>query len=465
MTLCHSSDYNNVIDTGINEGTFMGAVYKTLLVSPGRTLIFSIMGLIALGTLILMLPAAQWIEHDFIDILFMVTSTVSATGLVTIPLHDFTYFGQCIILALMQIGGIGFITLTIFLISLFVEVGLGTQLMTTQLLELESWRHSKRIMAFILALTFFVESIGTAIFYYYPPLGTETSFFYALFHAVSSFCSVGFTLYDEHAICPSAPTFFLLTSGILSLIGELGFLTWHEILKYCGSLGSRRHYHVSLHTKLVITMTSIIMVLTTLCLFTLKDTSIAILPWWQQIPTLFFNALSWRSTGFTTVPMYLLNPATLVLIIIISFIGSSPGSTGSGIKTTTCAILFGAVRAIFYGKTTINLKGREIPFDQILKALAIFTLSILWIACTTMILLYVEPDKSSGALIFESFSAFTNLGLSLGITQTLSLLGKSIVIVSMIIGRIGSLTLVLAFKRKYSRSVEFHYPEERVMLG
>ncbi len=445
----------------------MGTLKKTFIASPGRTLLISILALIAIGTGLLLLPCAQTVAHDFIDILFTAASATCVTGLLTIPIQEFTFFGQCIILALIQIGGLGFITLTVFLISMFVEVGFGTQLMTGQLLELDSWRNSKRIIAFIIGLTFIAELIGTCILYFTAPVAEQLDhqLFCAFFHAVSSFCSAGFTTCSNSVITLETSPTFLLTTALLILIGELGFITWHEIIKFVASLRNKRHFRVSLHTKLVLIMTGIIVISGSFLLWFFESGQTSTLHWFDKISLTLFNTLSWRSAGFTAIPVKLLNPITLVLIVILSFIGSSPGSTGSGIKTTTCAIIFGAIRAVATGSTTVNLKGRQIPTDQVLKSFAIFTLSLLWVMVTIFLLLYIEPDKSVPALIFEAFSAFTNLGLSLGITATLSVLGKIILIMSMIIGRIGSLTLVLAFKRKYGKSIEFHYPEERVMLG
>ncbi len=179
-----------------------------------------------------------------------------------------------------------------------------------------------------------------------------------------------------------------------------------------------------------------------------------------------FYAVSFKSTGFLTAPLLELQLATLFLILFISFIGSAPGSTGSGIKITTLAIFIATIKSAISGKTIVELRGRTIPQDQVYKAIAILTISILFILLATFCLLITEKKWSFFDLLFEATSAFTTLGITTGVTPTLSLIGKILIIVCMVIGRIGSFTLILALKLKKKKdTAPFKYPEERVMLG
>lgn len=439
----------------------------TFFSSPGRTLLSSILITIAMGTLLLSLPFAQKVPLALSDIVFTATSATCVTGLLTVPLDSFTLFGQLVILALIQIGGLGIITLTVFLMSLFLEIGLGIQLMTEQILEIESWRRSKRIIGFIVAVTLFMELLGSLAVYstirhLYP---LKQGIYYAIFHTISAFCSSGFTIFG-HDLQPFQHNLpFLIITSILLLVGSIGFITLYEILTYIKKLRHKRHYNFSLHSRLVLIITAALIVVTAITIWFLeRHHAFATLSWPAALVNTIFSAISFRSAGFTTMDMATMHLATYFLIMIIAFIGSSPGSTGSGIKTTTFALFLGAIRAVVTGRMVVEVKGRRIPNDQIFKAMAVLSLSLTWVALTMFCLLISEEGWRFVDIMFEAFSAFANLGLSSGITPHLSFFGKLVIMLSMIIGRIGSLTLILALKRRQER-VEFNYPEERVIIG
>jgi len=179
-----------------------------------------------------------------------------------------------------------------------------------------------------------------------------------------------------------------------------------------------------------------------------------------------FHATSFRSAGFLITPLIDLHQATIFMLMIIRFVGASPASTGSGVKISTIVVFLASIRAAIFDRPDVEVKGRKIPKDQASKAVAIVSLSLLWILGTTFFLLISEQGWGIAELLFESTMAFTNVGISTGVTPTLSLFGKILIIASMIIGRIGSLTLILAITfRKHKKIVEFSYPEERIMLG
>lgn len=437
--------------------------------SPGRVLILSIIGVIIAGALLLSLPMAQKVPHAFIDILFTAASATCVTGLLTIPLAEFTTFGKAIILCLMQIGGLGLITMTVFLISLFFQVGMKTHLMAGQLLELESWNNSKRIITFITLLTFGAECVGALLLWYIIPPGQSDDplLFTALFHAISSFCSTGFSIFPQGVgiFRENAP--FLLVTMALIMIGELGFITWHELARAAKATYQQRWFKVSLHTKIVLSYSSLMIIVTTVALWLLGGASTVNneAPLSTALNTL-FNAISLRSCGFTTIVFASLPLALILIIMVVAFIGVSPGSTGGGIKVTSLALLVATIKAIMSGRSVVEVRERRIPHEQVFKALAIFTLAIAWILLTTFMLLLTEANPNQAFLpyFFEAVSAFANLGISLGVTPLLSSAGKIIVMVSMILGRIGSLTLILAIKA-HKECGDFQYPEERVMLS
>lgn len=437
--------------------------------SPGRVLLLSIIGIIIIGTFLLALPSAQSVPHDLIDLFFTTTSATCVTGLLTIPLTEFTLFGKAIILGLIQIGGLGLITMTVFLISLFFQVGIKTHLMAGHLLELDNWKNSKRIITFITILTFSVELFGACLFYYIiPPEATnDPLWFTALFHSISSFCSAGFSIFPQGMSIFFNNSPFLITTILLIFIGELGFVTWHELTEMAHASWERRWFKLSLHSKIVLSYSSMLTLVTVIFISLLEgSTALGSDSYYYSFLNTFFNALSFKSCGFTTVSIAAFQCASFIVIMVITFIGSSPGSTGSGIKVTSLALLVATVHSVLTGRSVVESYGRRIPHEQIFKAFAIVILALSWVVLTTFLLLLTEhhPQCLFLPLLFESVAAFANLGISLDITPLLSNAGKIIIMFSMLIGRVGALTLILAIKR-HRETTEFQYPEERVMLS
>lgn len=441
--------------------------------SPGTLVFLSVLATIFLGTAALALPIARTQELSFIDLLFTATSATCVTGLFTIPLDSFTSIGHGIILALIQIGGLGIITLTIFLMSLLIDFGFATQLLAGQLLELETWKNIKKFIIFIMLVTLCTELIGTLSIFYTVhtefPLGQ--AFFYSLFHAISAFCNAGITLFP-YGMEPYGTNYvMLLTTTFLMLAGGLGFVTWHELIHYGVARLRGRRYTLSLHNKIILYGTTALLVISVILFWIIEHANILK----YQSPLLMLtNALfyvtSFRGSGFMTVEMGDLQQASIFLMMVLAFIGASPGSTGSGIKITTLAIYCAVIYTAISGRAAVEIKGRTIAKDQVYKAIAIVSLSGCWIALTTFCLLLSERNKTFFDIMFESLSAFVTLGVSTTITESLSSLGKLFIMTSMIVGRIGSLALILilrtlTYRKKNEGSTEFSYPEERVILS
>lgn len=440
---------------------------KRLFTTPGRLIIVAVIATIIVGSLLLLIPGAQRIPIGFWDLVFTATSAASVTGHMTVPLEAFTRFGQLLLVLLIQIGGLGIITLSLFFISFVIDLGLGAQFLAGQVLELDNIRGIRNMIKFIIFFTLATELLGMIIMFFVLPsfLALEDRIFYSIAHTVSSFCNAGFVFIPAGIIPFKTDLPFLLVTSFLVLIGSFGFITWHELFKYTRSYHKKKHFHLSLHTTLVLTSTLIIILVACILLGLLEYRhSFADLPPLTALVNIFFNAICIRSTGFSTLDMNTIQLSTLFVIMIISFIGSSPGSTGSGIKTTTFAIFLATIRAVILGKSTVELQGRTIPKDQAFKAMTVFSLSLSWIALGIFALLITEVDWNFIDVVFETFSAFDNLGLSRGMTPYLSSAGKLLTGIIMIIGRIGSLTLLLALKRR-GDSPDFHYPEEKVMLS
>ena len=440
---------------------------RTIKFAPGRTILISILAAICIGTFLLLLPACRTVPIPFIDLFFTATSVTCVTGLLTVPLSSFTPLGQLVLLILMQIGGLGLITLSIFIMSIFVHLGLTTQLLAGQMFELESWKNIKELFFFIFKLTFALELIGAVLVFLTirQDYSLVRALFLSAFHSVSSFCDAGFSLFPRGMISFNNNPTMLLSTSFLMLFGGLGFITWYELFEYAKSFTHKKRTGLSLYSKIVLSTTTFITVSAGVLYWILErnNTFHAMNPFIAFLNTL-FNAIASRSTGFITVNPTEMQVATLFIVMLIAFIGSSPGSTGSGIKTTTFTIFIATIQAAVMSRTSVEIKGRRIAKDQVYKALAVISLSVAWIIVTTFCLLITERSWEFFDILFEVVSAFATLGISTGITPYLSPTGKAFIIASMIIGRIGSLTVILALRKKREKP-EYEYPEERVMLG
>ena len=415
--------------------------------SPGRTLLLSMVLTIILGTAFLALPQARTAPIPFIDLLFTASSAACVTGLFTVSLDQFTLFGKMIILLLMQIGGIGIITMSLFFMSLFMDFGLSTQLMAHHILEIESWKNIKKLLIFSITFTLIVELIGAlsimAVIIPTVPFGSAV--FLSFFHSVSAFCNAGISLFKDSLISYETNTFILIITMLLMFTGGLGFITWHEIIRYVQTLRTTPRRRFSLHTKVVLYGTSILFIIFATLLWLLERNNL--FASFSSSETFFhviFYASSFKGSGFLLTAPHTFHLTTLLLIILISFIGSSPGSTGSGIKITTAAIFFATIRAVLLGRTTVEMCGRQIPLDQVLKSIAIITLSLCWITFTIFCLSITEPHWSFLNIVSETCAACTNLGVSTGKSASLSTMGKLLIIISMLIGGLVAVSFILA---------------------
>lgn len=441
---------------------------KFFVLTPGRMILLSFLATICAGVALLSLPWAQKVELSLLDLIFTAVSATCVTGLLTIPLESFTLFGQSVILVLIQIGGLGLITLSVFLISFFIEVGIATHFMAGQVLDLDGPHYVRRLITFIVSTTIGIELVGALITWLIMPAGYTHGhpIFYSIFHSISSFCNAGFTIFPFEAPIFRNNISLLLVTAALVTLGGFGFVALREIIKHFNtSHDEQRRLRLSLHTKIIITTTISITVAGFMLLWLLEHRyAFAHASPLAKIVNVFFDATCARSAGFTTLDMSFIRLPTLFIIILISFIGSSPGSTGSGIKTTTFAIFLATIRAVISGKMIVELKQRRIPTDQVFKALAVLSLSLTCVSIGLLVLLVTEEGWHFSDIMFESFSAFTNLGMSTGITPYLSNTGKFVIMILMLVGRVGSLTLILALTRGKETPIDFRYPEERIAL-
>lgn len=429
------------------------AVFKKM--SPGRFIVSGFVVVIILGALLLTFPfsATPGVDVSFIDALFTSTSAVCVTGLATVDLKDsFNVFGRIVVALLIQVGGLGFACVGVgFFLLAKKKVSFKDRLVIKEALNLGSVKGIVKLVKAILLITLCFESVGVILSFLvfsqdYPPL---TALGISVFHAISAFNNAGFdVLGGFQGLIPYVDNILLnLTTSGLIIFGGLGFYVIKEIIH------KRSFKKFSLHTKIVITMTAALLVSGTVLIKLTEDVS------WLGA---FFFSTSARTAGFATYALGSFTNAGLFVMIILMFIGASPGSTGGGIKTTTAFVLFKSAYSAATNKHCFAFK-RKIPHDVVIKAFIIAFLAMTLVCFDTFLICIIEPKYTFMQILFEVVSAFGTVGLSTGITPDLSVWSKGILIFTMFIGRLGPLTIATVWSFKAMSNVT--YSEESITIG
>jgi len=429
-------------------------IKKLTKMSPSRIILLSAVVTIVIGVIFLSLPVSQIVPISFLNVLFIIISAITATGLHPIPLANFSFFGQCVITALMQVGSLGIIILTLLILHTFFRPDQSTKKAAAELLGVKRKRDTKRMLIFVVVFSLAIEIICALIMLIRLkadyPLGY--GFFFSLFHAISAFSNTGFTLFTNKAelnsMEPYNDSYIILgTLCFLMLFGAIGFTTIKEFVRYLGSLTTKVRYRFSLSSR-IIWRTTFLLILCSfmLCLALEANHAFAGMSAGQAAMNALFYVISSMGNGMQAVSSAVTKVATMLLIMVIAFIGGSPGSTGSGVKTTTIAIFFAALRSSIRGKDHVILRGQRISPSQVTKAISMITLSIPFIIVMTFLLLVSEGKITLLDGVFETVSAFANLGMSTGITTDLSVIGRLLICVTMLVGRLGPFTLIFALR-------------------
>ena len=439
---------------------------KRSFLTPNQILVLGFLIVIIIGTYLLYLPISTTGEEPipFIDALFTATSATCVTGLIVLDTgKDFTIFGQWIILILFQIGGLGIMTFsTMFAFLLGKKISLQQRLIIQESLNQFSIGGLVRLAKHILLFSFFLEGIGTILLYsYWKNINSNhSSLFLSFFHAISAFCNAGFSLFSDSLEKYISHWGINVIFIMLIVLGGIGFLVLAELIEF------PKQKRLSLHSKLVLVMTIILLVLGTMGLFFLENQNIKTIHNYSltdKILSMAFQSTTARTAGFNTIPIGSMTNAGLLLIIMLMFIGASPTSTGGGIKTTTFCVAFLWMYYTLKGRRHLYLYQRQISELVVNKAWVILMLAMSWIMIMTLLLSYFE-DFDFIRILFEVISAFGTVGLSTGITTYLSTISKILIIFTMFIGRLGPLTLALSLI--INRQVEsIQYPKEQVMVG
>ncbi|MBE0597269.1 MAG: potassium transporter [Desulfuromonadales bacterium] len=443
---------------------------------PGQILVFYYAAAILSGTLLLATP---WAAHgeplSFLDALFTATSAQCVTGLVVVDTGTkLTLFGQVVVLALIQIGGLGIITFSVYL---FIYLRLGVSMRGRWIIQetllhtpVDSWRSLVRS---IMLLTLVIEGAGAALLSlsFIPEFGWWQGSYLAIFHAISAFCNAGFSLFNNSLIDYWNSPLVNLTVMALIILGGIGFLVIRELLGFFSVRGKKR-VKLSLHSRLVLLTSGFLIVFGTVMIFWLEaDDALAGMTFMEGFWVSLFQSVTSRTAGFNTIDLNAFRSPTLFLVIFLMFIGASPGSAGGGVKTTSLALFFGILYNRLKGSEQNNLFRRTVPEEATTKALALVLLAVILIGTALFGLLVVqsshlveESPRSFLANTFEAFSAFGTVGLSMGTTAELKTPGKLIIIPLMFVGRVGLLTIAFAIAHRRHR-VAVHYAEENVMIG
>ncbi len=425
------------------------------------------------GTYLLSIPAATADGRGlpFLDALFTSTSAVCVTGLTVVETGSFfSAFGRWTILGLIQVGGLGIMTLSTSIALLFKrKLGIRTRALMQDLREEASLQNLTTVVFYVIRVTLAIEAVGAAFLYLrwredFPTEGE--ALFSSLFHSVSAFCNAGFTLFSTSLTHYRGDVTVNLTMITLIILGGLGFTTLAGFLNADPIRRGWRPYltRMPTHTKMALVTTFFLLVAATLYIFFFEfDGTLAHLSMKEKLLASFFHSVTLRTAGFHTVDVASFQNVTIWLMIIWMFIGGCPSSTAGGIKATTAGILILAVRAMLLGREDVEIFGRSISKSVVYKAIGVVIISLLLVTVCFSLLLVGQAGSFMG-LLFESVSAFANVGLSLGVTSTLGVAGKIIVIFLMYTGRIGPLTLALAVG-EHSYRASFRYPEARILVG
>lgn len=443
-------------------------ILRTFFDHPSRLIAVSFATVIVMGTVFLTFPAsAGRTPISPLDALFTATSATCVTGLIVLDTpHDFSAFGQGVILVLIQVGGLGIMTLSTFAaLMLGGSLGLRGERALTEMLDLQTAPTAYRLTRFIVVSTLAVEAAGAAVLvvsYLRAGLPMGESIWRAVFHAVSAFCNAGFALQSDSIVMFREAPVPLLTHAVLITLGGLGFVALAAVGPRIVRRG-RRPLPVQVRTVLA---ASGLLVAAGTAIYaacewrrTLDGLSLA-----DKLVNALFQSVTLRTAGFNSVDLAELGGATALFMIVFMFVGASPGSTAGGIKITTAAVLLAAIRSAIRGGAPTTLFDREVARDVVLRSLAIAVISVAVVGLGLFVLLLFEP-RPFLELLFETVSAFGTVGLSLGATPELGPAGKLTIIAVMFVGRIGPLTLALLLGTGAARRTAVRYPETRLMVG
>jgi len=453
---------------------------------PAKLFVLSFMLLIVAGTMLLMLPGATVSGISLVDALFTATSAVTVTGLAVLDTGKiFTIFGQSVILFLAQAGGLGMMTFTSFFGFFFKGQSSIQEQMRIQDITNVNLGSARNFIIQVVLFTLVVEGIGALLIFLFTPVSMMPSMFdrvfFSIFHSISAFCNAGFsTLSNGLYEMPFRFNYAVqLVVALLLVTGGLGYgiifngfnYLYHNVKRFLGRMILNRIYERRLWllnlNSIIVLRTTAILILVGMIGFFVFEYNHALAEhttWYGKFVTTFFGSVTPRTAGFNTVNMATLTVPTLMIYLLLMWIGASPGSTGGGIKTTTFAIATLNIFAIARNKDRLEIKNREISDLSVRRAFATVSLSLIAVGFSVFFVSFFEQEKSLMSIAFECFSAYSTVGLSTGITPELGTASRYVLIATMFAGRVSTLMILIAIFRQVS-SIAYRYPKEDILIN
>ena len=442
---------------------------KAFRLTTTQIIMLSFLGMILLGSLLLALPvsSADGVAVPYLDALFTATTATCVTGLVTLPTFStWSIFGQVVILVLIQVGGLGVITvISAFMLLLQKRMGIGDRLLLQDAFNLNTLSGIVRFVKRVLFGTFLVELLGAVLYMtvFVPEFGAR-GVWISVFTAVSAFCNAGIDIIGPNSLCDYAtnPMVNLVTSALIILSG-IGYIVWWDVLR----VGRKGFRGLTLHSKIAISTTLVLIFGGGLLIFLLEygnPLTIGELSLFDKLQVSLFQSITTRTAGFATVPQENLTNASSILCLLLMFIGGSPVGTAGGIKTVTVAVLAVSALATIRNQNDVTLFNRTISRQAVNKAVAVTAMSFAILFGSTMLLCAVT-DASALDIVYETVSATATVGLTRNLTPYLSSAGKAVIIATMYLGRVGPISLALALNSSKKQRNLIKNPTEDISVG
>lgn len=444
--------------------------------STTQLILLSFVAAILVGSALLMLPfsSATGDSVGFVDALFTATTATCVTGLVTLPTATaWSPFGQAVILLLIQIGGLGIITvMSGVMLMLNKKMGIGDRLLVQDAFNLNTMSGLARFIKKVLLGTFIIEGVGALLYMtvFVPRFGAR-GIWISIFNSVSAFCNAGIDVFSENSLCDYAthPLVNAVTSALV-VLGGLGYIVWWDVLRVVKSRSkkNRRIFrHLSLHSKIALTATAVLLLLGTLLFLAFEynnPKTIGELSLFDKLQVAAFQSVTTRTAGFASVPQENLTGASAALSVLLMVIGGSPVGTAGGMKTVTVAVLLCSAFATVRNKRSATVFGRSISESSIRKALAV-AVTFIAICSVSTVLLMATNSVSAIDAVYETVSATATVGLSRSLTPSLNLAGKLIIIATMYLGRVGPISLAVALGSGNESQNVISEPSEDINIG
>ena len=449
---------------------------KRIKFTTTQIILLSFLLVIFIGSVLLALPisSTNGTAVPYIDALFTATTSTCVTGLVTLPTFStWSVFGQIVILILIQVGGLGVITImTGLMLLLNRKLGISDRLLIQDAFNLNTMSGLVKFVKNVLFGTLIIEGIGAVLYMlvFVPEFGAK-GIWISVFNSVSAFCNAGIDIIAENSLCNYAvnPLINIVTSALI-ILGGLGYIVWWDVLRVVKSRSPKNRKifrHLTLHSKIAITVTAGLILAGTILIFIFEyanPLTIGEMNLFDKIQVSFFQSVTTRTAGFASVPQENLTNASAAISLLLMMIGGSPVGTAGGMKTVTLAVLICSAFATIRNKNSATLFGRRISDDSVKKAVAVVVM-FLTICATSTVFILATSNASAIDVVYETVSATATVGLSRNFTATLNAFGKLIIIVTMYFGRVGPISLAVALGSKNESQNVISEPTEDISIG